>query len=114
VSRPRFTRIVTFDRLETVSFIHSCVYIGLLVAAFALGNPEPATTILGFSHGLLWIGMSLVCIAAARRRVIPFWLAVAVAVLGGIGPFFGSVGFVVAAQRSGTGTSTVHPANRWR
>ena len=34
--------------------------------------------------------MSLVCIAATRWRVIPFWLAVTVAVLGGLGPFMGT------------------------
>jgi hypothetical protein len=75
------------------------VYLGLLVCAFGLGKPEPATFILGLAHGLMWIGMSLVCIAAARARIIPFWLAVTVAVLGGLGPFAGSVGFVVADRR---------------
>ena len=34
--------------------------------------------------------MSLLCIAAVRRRTIPFWLAVVVAVIGGVGPFAGS------------------------
>jgi hypothetical protein len=91
--------VVTFRRLERVSFFHSTVYAGLLICAFALGNPEPATFILGMSHGLLWIGMSLVCIWAARMRVIPFWLAVVVAVLGGLGPFAGSIGFIVAERR---------------
>lgn len=94
-----FCRIVTFRRLEAASFTHSLVYLGLLVAAFALGNPEPATFILGLSHGVLWIVMSLICIAAARLRVIPFWLAVLVAVIGGLGPFAGSIGFVVAERR---------------
>ncbi len=51
------------------------VYLALLVCAFALGNPQPATFILGMAHGLIWIGMSLVCIAAARARIIPYWLA---------------------------------------
>jgi hypothetical protein len=90
---------ITFGRLEAVSFGHSTVYLALLVCAFALGNPEPETFILGLSHGLLWIGMSLVCIAAARAHVIPFWLAVTVAVLGGLGPFAGSIGFIVADRR---------------
>ncbi len=90
---------ITFGRLEAVSFGHSTVYLSLLVCAFALGNPEPETFILGLSHGLLWIGMSLVCIAAARAHVIPFWLAVTVAVLGGLGPFAGSIGFIVADRR---------------
>ena len=59
-------RFVTFRRLEVASFIHSFVYLALLVCAFALGKPQPETFILGLAHGLLWIGMSLVCIAAAR------------------------------------------------
>jgi hypothetical protein len=90
---------VTFRRLEVVSFTHSAIYTALLICAFVLSNPEPATFILGLSHGLLWIGMSLVCLAAARAKIVPFWLAVAVAVLGGIGPFAGSIGFVVASRR---------------
>jgi hypothetical protein len=92
-------RAITFGRLKVVSFTHSCVYLALLICAFALGNPEPETFILGMSHGLIWIGMSLVCIAAARARIIPFWLAIAVAVLGGLGPFVGSIGFVVEERR---------------
>jgi hypothetical protein len=91
---------VTFRRLEVVSFSHSTVYLALLLCAFVLGNPQPETFILGMSHGLLWIGMSLVCIAAARARAIPFWLAVTVAVLGGLGPFAGSIGFVVAERQT--------------
>jgi hypothetical protein len=92
-------KIVTFGRLEVVSFIHSAVYLALLLCAFVLGNPEPATFVLGLTHGLMWIGMSLVCIAAARARIIPFWLAVTVAVLGGLGPFCGSIGFVIEGRR---------------
>ncbi len=76
------------------SFTHSCVYLGLLVCAFAAGNPEPLTFVLGLGHGLLWIVMSLACILAARLHVVPLRLAVAVAVLGGIGPFFGSYEFI--------------------
>jgi hypothetical protein len=94
---------ITFRRLEVVSFTHSGVYVALLICAFVLGNPEPWTFVLGMSHGLLWIGMSLVCIWAARKRIIPFWLAVTVAVLGGLGPFAGSIGFVVAERRKRAG-----------
>ena len=92
-------RLITFRRLETVSFLHSFIYLGLLVSAFIAGKPEPETFILGLAHGVLWIGMALVCIAAARARIIPFWLAVTVAVIGGLGPFAGSIGFVVADRR---------------
>jgi hypothetical protein len=92
-------RWVTFRGLELVSFTHSVIYSALLISAFALGKPEPETFVLGLAHGLLWIGMSLVCIAAARARIIPFWLAVTVAVLGGLGPFAGSIGFLVEGHR---------------
>jgi hypothetical protein len=91
--------LITFRRLEAASFTHSTVYLALLVCALVLGNPEPATFILGLGHGLMWIAMSVLCIVAARRQVIPFWLAVTVAVLGGLGPFAGSVGFVIIDRR---------------
>ena len=102
-----FKPLVTFTRLEVVSFIHSGVYLALLLCAFALGNPEPATFILGLAHGLIWIAMSLVCIAAARERIIPFWLALVVAVLGGLGPFLGTIGFVLESHRRAQGRSPV-------
>ena len=92
-------RAVTFTRLEVASFTHSTVYLALLLCAFALGNPQPETFVLGLAHGLIWIAMSLVCIAAARARIVPFWLAVTVAVLGGLGPFAGSIGFVIESRR---------------
>jgi hypothetical protein len=85
---------LTFTRLKWTSFGHSCVYIGLLTSAFAAGKPEPVTFVLGLTHGLLWILMSLACLAAARVRIVSVRLAVAVAVLGGIGPFFGSLQFI--------------------
>ena len=89
----------TFGRLEIASFAHSLIYLGLLVCAFALGGPQPETFWFGLAHGVVWIAMSLVCIAAAKARVVPFWLAVTIAVLGGLGPFAGSLGFVIEQRR---------------
>lgn len=100
-------RLVTFNRLRAVSFVHSCVYLALIVCAIALGSKPMATYVLGWTHGLLWIGMSLVCIAAARAHIIPFWLAVTIAVLGGLGPFAGTIGFVVESRRRGPQTSPI-------
>jgi hypothetical protein len=91
-----------FTRLKWTSFFHSCVYTSLLICAFALGKPQPETLVLGWTHGLLWIGMSLACITAARMRIVSLRLAVAVAVLGGIGPFFGSAEFVREQRRQAT------------
>jgi hypothetical protein len=93
------TNVITFNRLKHVSFFHSLVYLSLLIVAFGFNNPQPETFILGLSHGLLWIGMSLVCLTAVRLRVIPLRVAVAVAVLGGIAPFFGSIEFVREERR---------------
>jgi hypothetical protein len=91
-----------FLALKWTSLFHSCVYLSLLLCAFALGEPQPQTFLLGMTHGLLWIGMSLACIAAARLRVVSLRLAVAVAVLGGIGPFFGSFEFLREQRRRST------------
>jgi hypothetical protein len=85
---------VLFERLKWVSFTHSCVYLALLVCAFLAGKPEPVTFVLGLCHGLLWIAMSLACLTASRLHIVSLRLAVAVAVLGGVGPFFGSYEFI--------------------
>lgn len=89
-----------FTRLKWASFSHSCVYLALLICAFAAGKPEPLTFALGLAHGLLWIFMSLACILAARLHIVPLRLAVAVAVLGGIGPFFGTYEFIRQQRRT--------------
>jgi hypothetical protein len=107
---PRALGPVTFGRLEVASFVHSAVYTALLICAFALGSPQPETFWLGLAHGVLWIAMSLVCIAAARARIIPFWLAVTVAVIGGIGPFAGTIGFVVQQRRERAKAQMAHPS----
>jgi len=88
-----------FFVLEAISLCHSAIYTALLVCAFAAGNPQPATFVLGLAHGLIWIGMSVACLTAARLRVVPFRVAVAVAVLGGLGPFFGSLEFLREDRR---------------
>jgi hypothetical protein len=105
-----------FTGLKWTSFTHSCIYTALLVCAFAAGKPQPETFVLGLTHGLLWIGMSLTCIVCVRLRIVPLRLAAAVAVLGGIGPFFGSFEFVreqrrrrAAGSRHEIGGTTVSP-----
>jgi membrane-associated PAP2 superfamily phosphatase len=91
--------VITFKRLECVSIAHSLIYFGLLFSWLVLHNPQPQTEILGYTHGVIWIGMALTCLYAARVRIIPLRVAVAVAVLGGIGPFFGSAEFIREQRR---------------
>lgn len=86
------SRVLTFERLKWASFIHSAVYSALLVTVFT--GPDGLKTVLGWGHGIGWIAMSLACLIALRLRVIDLRLAAAVAVLGGVGPFIGSLEFV--------------------
>lgn len=101
---------LTFTRLKWTSFFHSVVYLSLIVCALA-GFAGP-TLVLGWTHGILWIGMSLACIAAVRQRVISLRVGVSVAVLGGLGPFIGSYEFVreQRRRRSGTGAGSGEPS----
>ena len=79
------------------SYAHSLAYCVLLWAAFT--DREGVVSVLGWVHGVGWIVMSLLCLAAVRRRVIPVWLGVTVAVVGGVGPFAGSLGFYLEERR---------------
>jgi hypothetical protein len=86
------TALLTFNRLKWGSFVHSAIYTVLLVVWLVPGLAGPEL-VFGMAHGLGWIAMSLACLAALRLHVIDMRLAVAVAVLGGIGPFIGSAEF---------------------
>jgi hypothetical protein len=95
---------VTFEQLKLLSFTHSAIYLTLLTVWLVPGL-EGAELVFGWAHGIGWILMSLLCIDAVRRHVIPLWLAVTVAIIGGVGPFAGSAGFVVQDRRR-------HPSTR--
>jgi hypothetical protein len=95
----RFRRHVTYTRLEIASIFHSAVFIALLVCAFVIGKPQPWTFIFGFTHGVLFVVMAVLCIAAARYRMLPSQVVVAVIVFGGVGPFLGSLWFIRYADR---------------
>ena len=89
---------MSFRVLKYLSFLHSAVYTVLIVIAVA-GVLDDVKYVLGWAHGIGWIVMSLLCVDAVRRRVIPLWLGVMVAVVGGVGPFAGTIGFVYAERR---------------
>jgi hypothetical protein len=83
---------LTFRRLKWGSFAHSAVYTVLLVVWLVPGL-HGLEMIFGLAHGIGWITMSLACLVALRLRIIDMRLAVAVAVIGGVGPFVGSYEF---------------------
>ena len=84
---------LSYNTLKKLSFAHSSVYICLLVVWLVPGLAI-ATSIFGFVHGIGWILMVLLILLALRARVVPLRTATAVAVLGGIAPFFGSYEFI--------------------
>ena len=88
-----------FRALKYGSFAHSIVYLALLFASFT----DRETLALGWAHGVGWIAMSVACLAAVTRRLLPLKIAVAVVVLGGVGPFFGSIAFVLEERRRVSG-----------
>jgi hypothetical protein len=88
--------VITFTHLKYLSFSHSAIYVTLIVLAVL---NDPAKLYFGWAHGIGWIVISLLCIDAVRRRVLPLWLAVTVVVIGGLGPFAGSAGFIYYERR---------------
>src|SRR3954453_10961440 len=92
--------LVTFKRLEVLSFCHSAVYLALLTV-WLLPGLHGAELGLGWCHGIGWIVMSVLCLIAQRSGVVSLRLAVLVAVVGGIGPFAGTIGFVYDARPRG-------------
>jgi hypothetical protein len=91
-------RVSLFSLLRAMSFANSAIFSALLFFWLSPGY-ETETTVCGWGHGCLWIALSLLCLVAVRLRAIPFWLAVVVTVVGGVGPFAGTAGFVVESRR---------------
>jgi hypothetical protein len=86
-----------FNLLRAMSFVNSTAFTALLVF-WLLPGFEAETAVFGWMHGCLWIALSVLSIIAVRRHVIPFWLAVVVTVIGGVGPYAGTAGFVVETR----------------
>jgi hypothetical protein len=96
--RPSRVPSPPFGTLKGLSFTHSTVYAILLVVWLVPGL-HGLEFVFGLAHGLGWIAMCVLSIAAVRGRVIPLRLGVAVAVIGAVGPFVGSWEFVREQRR---------------
>ena len=81
------------------SVIHSVLFTGLMVCAFALGKPQPATFFFGFTHGVLYMVMAAACIVAARLQIVPVTTALVVVIVGLFGPYFGAYEFLREERR---------------
>jgi hypothetical protein len=82
-----------FSTLKHLSFAHSTIY-AILLTVWLIPGLHPLEFVFGLAHGLGWILMCVLCLEALRSRVISLRLAVAVAVIGAVGPFVGSYEFV--------------------
>jgi hypothetical protein len=92
------SRLLTFEHLKWASFTHSTVYLCLLIVWLVPGL-HGLEFVFGMAHGIGWIAMCLLSILAVHRRVIPLYLAVAVSVIGAVGPFVGSYAFIHEGRR---------------
>ncbi len=69
------------------------MYLVLLVAWLVPGL-HGLEAVFGMAHGLGWFAMCALVIVGLRQRLLDIRLAVAVAVLGAVGPFIGSYEFI--------------------
>jgi hypothetical protein len=102
---PRSRLSVSFTTLKRLSFAHSAVYLVLLVAWLVPGL-HPLEFVFGMGHGLGWIAMCFLSLAAVHARVVPLRVGFAVAVIGAVGPFVGSWEFVREERRRASAGST--------
>ena len=86
------------QHIKAASFAHSAVYLGLL-ATWLGDGPEALNAVFGWAHGLGWFVMCGLAVAGLRKRLIDLRLAVAIAVLGAVGPFLGTAEFVRQDRR---------------
>jgi hypothetical protein len=75
------------------------LFTGLMICAFFLGGPDPATFIFGLSHGILYPLMAVAAGVAARLGTISVTTALVVAVVGLAGPYFGTIDFIRAERQ---------------
>ena len=70
-----------------------------LLAVWLVPGLHALEFVFGLAHGLGWIVMCVLSLAAVRARVISLRLGIAVAVIGAVGPFVGSYEFVREERR---------------
>jgi len=106
--RPSRVPSLHFGTLKRLSFAHSTVYAILLVVWLVPGL-HTFEFVFALAHGLGWIAMCALSLAAVRARVIPLRLGFAVAVIGAVGPFVGSYEFVREQHRRDAERAAAEP-----
>ena len=99
-------RILTVRNFAGFSIVHSVLFTGLMVCAFVLAKPQPATFFFGFTHGVMYMIMTAACIVAARLRIVSITTALIVTICGLFGPYFAAYEFTKDERRRRSGEST--------
>lgn len=84
--------------LRGCSFLHSAIYLTLLTLV-AIPGHQGAQTVFGYGHGIGWILMTLMALAAMRHRTITVTHAALISIGGAVGPFIGSGAFILLERR---------------
>lgn len=92
-------RVLSVRNFAVFSIVHSFFFTGLMVCVVALGKPQPATFVFGFTHGVMYMLMTAACIVAARLRIVSVTTALVVVIVGLFGPYFGAYEFVREDRR---------------
>src|SRR3954449_9608745 len=109
-AHPFLVRLLSFNHLMAVSIIHSILFTGLMICAFVLDKPQPATFMFGFTHGVLYLAMAVLAGVAAKLKTISVTTALVVIILGAMGPYFGTYDFIREARRRRGGPSAPAPS----
>ena len=90
-----------FRAVRIYSAIESLIFAALLV--FWIGGlSKHMQMVLGWTHGIAWIGLGVAVAVGCRRGVFPWWLLAAT--VSPIGPFGSSAGLeVLRREQSGHG-----------
>jgi hypothetical protein len=84
---------VTRSFIKWCSFFFSTVYTVLLTVWLVPGLHD-WEMVFGFMHGIGWFFMVALSLYGLHARLIDMRLALAIAVLGAVGPYFGSAEFI--------------------
>jgi hypothetical protein len=109
-AHPVLVRLLSFNHLMAISIIHSILFTGLMLCAFVLDKPQPATFIFGFTHGVLYMVMAVLVGVAAKLRTVTVTTALVVIIMGAIGPYFGTYDFIREARRRRRGPGEPAPS----
>lgn len=86
-------RVLDFRVLALASATHSVLFTGLMLCAFVLGKPQPATFWFGLTHGIMYLVMAVATAVAARIGTVSLTTALVVIVVGAAGPYLGTFDF---------------------